>query len=319
MNREFDKMPGLEKNKVIRNKTTIKVGGRVKYYQKVSTVDQLIKTIALAREKKIDHMIIGGGSNLIFSDYGYDGLVIENRSSNIEVQDNQIISDSGVFVEKLVRASAEHGLQGLEFLAGIPATVGGIIINNAGAHGKEVKDVLVNVLVLNPRGKKEIISPDKLNFSYRESKLKGLTSGNNFPVILKAYFDTSRVGFNLAKRKLENYRKIRSKNHPVGFSAGCIFKNPKVSLDQLPEEWQDKVSKGRISAGFLLDLAGAKEMSVGHAYVSQDHANYIINKKRAKAIQIKELRDKMKELVKKKYGINLENEVEFIGDFNKKK
>ncbi len=305
-----------EKNKVIKSRTTIKVGGRVKYYKKVDSIDSLVETVLAARKKEIEHIIIGGGSNLIFSDMGFQGLVIENRSSNIEVQNNQIISDSGVFTEKLVRISSEFGLQGLEFLAGIPATVGGLVVNNAGAYGREIADLLVNVLIMDQSGKQVMTSPSELGFSYRESKLKGKTSGINFPIVLKAYFDLKKASHDNVARKIEDHKKIRAKSNPAGFSAGCIFKNPKINKIDFPDEWLDKVKNGRISAGFLLDMAGAKGMSVGHAYVPEEHANYIINKKRAKAAQVKALRDKMKKLVKDKYGITLENEVEFVGKFD---
>ncbi len=307
----------LKENHLIKDRTTMKVGGKAKYYKLVNSTDELVEIITWARKNKIEHLIIGGGSNLIFSDKEFDGLVVENRSSQIEVQNGQIEADSGVFIEKLVQVLAENNRQGLEFLAGIPATVGGVIINNAGAYGREVADVLSNILVLTEKGEKKIVPNKELDFSYRQSSFKGKTSGVSFPVVLRGYFKIKPGDYNFVSRKIEDYKKIRLKTNPQGFSSGCIFKNPKVKTGEMPDGWQDKVKNGRISAGFLLDSAGAKGMSVGHAYVPQKHANYIINKRKAKAWQVKQLRDKMKDLVKKRYGIILENEVEFIGKFEK--
>ncbi len=308
---------GLELNKSLKDRTTIRVGGRARYYKKVLSVKELVDTVIKARDLKLDHMIIGGGSNIIFSDKGYPGLVIENRSAQIEIQGESLVADSGVFSERLVRTAAEYGKSGLEFVAGIPATVGGMVINNVGAYGKEIVDVLENILILDQSNKQKMIKPKELKFQYRGSALKGSTEGKSYPVVLRAFFRVSSLSSEIISRKVEDQKKIRLKSNPTGLSAGCIFKNPKIDdLSSLPDDWQDKIKNNRISAGFLLDMAGAKELSVGHAYVSGDHANYIINKRRAKARDTKKLRDQMRDLVKEKYGIELESEVEFIGDFS---
>jgi len=308
------KLSGLQENVLLKQKTTIRVGGKAKYFVTVKTVDELAKAVKSARAEQIPHMILGGGSNVIFSDQGYDGLVIENRTDQIELEDGQVQVDSGVFLTSLVRNIAEQGVGGLEFLAGIPGTVGGAVVNNAGAYGRWFKDVLVVVSVLDIKGKKKLMYPDQLGFKYRSSDLKARTEGELFPVILRVILKTRKTTPDVVLRQINDYRKIREKTQPAGFSAGCIFCNPKVD-DNLPEEWQDKVKNGRISAGFLLDLAGAKKQRIGHARVSQEHGNFIVNKGRAKAQQIKSLADKMKKLVKEKSNIILNREVEFIGKF----
>jgi UDP-N-acetylmuramate dehydrogenase len=309
----------LEENKSIKERTTIKVGGKARYYYKAKNVNDLVEVVKFARNQNLEHIIIGGGSNLIFSDKGYQGLVIENRSSNIEIQDNTLISDSGVFSEKLVRTAGEFGRSGLEFLSGIPATVGGMTINNAGAYGREIKDVLKSVLVLDndENHSQNIYNVKDLGYYYRGSKYRGTSMGSSFPVILRCFLKVGDSGSGYVFRKIDDYKKIRQKKTPPGFSAGCIFKNPSSDkFGNLSEDWQEIVKDGRISAGLLLDQAGAKGMSVGHAYVPEQHANYIINKRRAKAADIRKLSQQMRDLVKQKFGITLDYEVEFIGDFD---
>jgi len=308
------KLQGLEENVFLKQKTTMRVGGKARYFITVKSVDELEKAVKAARIEQMSHMILGGGSNVIFSDQGYPGLVIANRADKIEVEDGQVQVDSGVFLASLVRNIAEQGIGGLEFLAGIPGTVGGAVVNNAGAYGRWFKDVLVVVSVLDTKGKKRLLYPDQLGFKYRSSNLKSRTEGELFPVILRVILKTKKSTPDVVLRQINDYRKIREKTQPAGFSAGCIFCNPRVD-ENLPEEWKDKVKDGRISAGLLLDLAGAKKQRIGHARVSQEHGNFIVNKGRAKAQEIKTLADRMKKLVKEKSNIILNREVEFIGKF----
>ncbi len=310
-----ERLPGAEENILLRPKTTIRVGGEARYFYQAKTIDQLIKAVKTARDSKMPYLILGGGSNVILSDHGYSGLVIENRTDQIQVRDNQMAADSGVFLDTLVRNLAEQGQGGLEFLAGIPGTVGGAVVNNAGAFGIAIKDVLVSCLILDLDNQKRVLHPQELGFGYRKSKFKGQTEGEKFPVILRVVLKTKKSSPDVVLRQIGGYRKIREKKHPKEFSAGCIFVNPKIE-DDMPIEWRERAKGDRISAGFLLDQAGAKGMRERGAMVSPDHANFIINRSRAKAGQIKALADKMKKLVKDKYGITLVREVEFIGKFD---
>jgi len=316
-NRLIEQIPGIKRNYPLKLKTTMKVGGPAKYFYQARSVSDLVKAVKTARRLNIPHLVLGGGSNLIFADQGYDGLVIENRSNQLVVQDGQISADSGVFLETMIRNLAEQGNGGLEFLAGIPGTVGGAIVNNAGAFGLSISKVLISCLILDEKGHERIAYPKELEFKYRSSKLKGKTEGESFPVVLRTVLRTKVLTSGIVKRQIDNYQKIRAKTQPAGlFSAGCIFSNPKIK-GEIPEEWQDRVKKGRISAGYLLDLAEAKKLKIRQAEVSDRHANFIINRSRAKADEIKELADQMKRLVKDKYGISLIREVEFIGKFKK--
>jgi UDP-N-acetylmuramate dehydrogenase len=305
---------GLLEKVSLKDKTTMKTGGKADYYVKVETVKELKNAVIKARKAQVDHIILGGGSNIIFSDKGYKGLVIDNKSNGINIRETQVESDSGVYASKLVRALAEQGKSGLEFLSGIPATVGGLIVNNGGALGWQMSDVFTSCLILDDDNKEKILYKEDLQFDYRFSVLKGKTEGTSYPVVLKGSFTLKPSAHDHVLRKIDDIRKIRAKKNPQGYSSGCIFKNPKIDEKDLPDSWKKQVdSKGRISAGFLLDMAEVKGMRVGKAYVSQEHANFIINRRNARASDIKELSEKMKKLVKEKYGISLEREVEFIG------
>lgn len=309
------KIVNIQENVWLKDKTTIRVGGRARFYCQAETTEQLAEIVKFARQEKLNHIILGGGSNLIFSDKGYQGLVIKNQTSRIELQNDQVTADSGVFFERLIRFLAEEGWGGLEFLAGIPATVGGMIINNGGAFGWQIGDLLISCLILDYDNKEKLVSKDDLELEYRRSKYKGQTEGESFPVILRGTFAVKKSLPGVVIRKMTDIKKIRAKKTPAGFSAGCIFKNPKINQKELPQEWASQVRDGRISAGYLLDMAGAKNLRIGQAVVSSAHANFIINRSRASAKEIKELCQQMRRLVKDKYGISLEKEVEFIGDF----
>jgi UDP-N-acetylmuramate dehydrogenase len=308
-------LKNLEQNLPLKSKTTMRVGGEARFFYRAEKISQLVKAVKIARSLKIPHLILGGGSNIIISDQGYPGLVIENRTSQMEIQNGQVATDSGVFLDLLIRNLAEQDRGGLEFLAGIPGTVGGAVINNAGSFGWQIGNRLVNCLIFDQAGQEKVVSPAELDLDYRKSSLKAQTEGEEFPVILRAVFKVGESSSEAVMRKINDYRRIRDKSQPQQFSAGCIFCNPKIKGD-FPGEWRDKIKDGRISAGFLLDMAGAKKLREGRARVSSEHANFIINPSRAKAGQVKKLADKMKKLVKDKYGISLIREVEFIGDFD---
>jgi UDP-N-acetylmuramate dehydrogenase len=240
------------------------------------------------------------------SDAGFPGLVIINKSSNIVFSPDfsTVIVDSGVNLGKLINMAAGRDLGGLEFLFGVPGTIGGSIYGNAGAFGHEIGDFVKSLTIMQPAEGKMIVTrhtAEWMNFSYRSSRLKSQSScGTYKPVILTATLQlVQRRKDEILRMMQENLAK-KKESQPVGeFSAGSFFKNNGLGKEQ--------------SAGYLLDKAGVKKIRVGGAEFSKKHANFLINKKNATASDIRSLAEKAKDLVEAKFNIRLNEEVEYIG------
>lgn len=301
----------LKTNVVLRDYTSFKVGGVCDYFYIAKNIDNLVKSIDTALRLGIPYFLLGGGNNIVVSDIGFPGLVIKNESDNLVFMPGsaKVIVDSGVTMSKLLTESASRDLGGIEFLFGVPGTVGGAIYNNAGSSDLAIGDFVkfVTLLIPNSRTKSAKIvkyRSDWLNFKYRESRLKNEAKNDNLshpkPVIL-----TIKLQLVQSKREviLERMRKnldLKKIKQPVNTSsAGSYFKNPGKLKEQ--------------TAGFLLEHVGAKRMKIGKATVSKKHANFIINKGGAKAEDIKRLAQLLKTKVQDEYRVNLEEEIEYIG------
>lgn len=316
-------LPEIKEHVVMRDYTTLRVGGVADYFYEARTIEGLIRAVKLAIEYNLPYFILGNGSNVLFSDYGYAGLVIKNSSANIAVmkEKSQIIADSGVMLSRLIMQAATNDLSGLEFLYGVPGTVGGALYGNAGAFGSSIGDYtrVVTLLVINPEGLPKIVqySAAWMDFGYRRSKLK-VMKGKSKPVILSAKFQLSRNQKDEIMQKLNKMQKDRKESQPWGFSAGSVFKNP------IPEELLSITGKGTSgmpevprerTAGYLLESSGVKKLRVGDAEVSSKHANFIINRGQAKAGEIRTLIEQMREKVVQKYDVTLEEEIEYVGQW----
>jgi UDP-N-acetylmuramoylalanine--D-glutamate ligase len=304
-----------QKDVSLKEYTTTKVGGAAKYLVTVKKEDDLEKVFSIVKNNKINYLIIGGGSNLLVSDDGFDGVVIVNRVSGIKLKDKKIYVKSGTFLSQLVTFSVKASLAGMEELMGIPGTVGGGIYGNAGAYGKSTSDFLEKVKVTD--GMKTFwVSKDDLKFSYRESNFK-----KDKKLILEAVFNLKKENKKLIE---ENFRKIlkdRQKKYDKGiFCPGSFFKNieaknlSKEILAKIPEE---KIVFGKIPAGFLLESVDAKGLKIGDIEVSEQHANFFINKGGGCAKDFYDLAMALKQRVFDKFGISLEPEVQIIGFKNK--
>lgn len=309
----------LKEHEVMRNHTTMRVGGVADFYYEAKTVDELVKAVKVAIKIDMPYFIVGGGSNIIFSDFGYPGLVIKNSTSNIAFMNekSQAIVDAGVPLLSFILSSTSHNLSGLEFLYGVPGTVGGAIYGNAGAYGQAVGDFVKYVTVLMPSG--EIVQQEAawMEFGYRESKLKK-EIGFRKPVILSCRIQLAQNRQEEIMRRINSYKEKRWQNQPVGFSAGCIFRNP------IPKELENVTGRGSKGmpdlpkerrAGYILDKSGAKKLKVGNAKVSSKHANFIVNDSDAKAQDIRQLIELMRGAAKDKFDVNLKEEVEFVGQW----
>lgn len=296
----------LKINITLKDFISIGVGGVADYFFVAKKIDDLVKAVSLAYKLEIPYFIMGGGYNVVPSDAGFPGLVIKNECSNVAFseENSQVIVDSGLLLAKLINIAAGKEFGGLEFLFGIPGTVGGAVYGNAGAFSYEIGDFVKSVILLMPKdGKMTIVKkdPEWMKFAYRSSKLKSNFCGEKFkPIILT-------VKLQLVKRRRDEILSLMQSNlakkvekQPLKEkSAGSFFKN----IDGTPEH----------SAGYLLDSVGAKKMKIGGATFSKKHANFLINQKNASAGDIRRLADKVREAVKEKYGFELEEEIEYIG------
>lgn len=298
----------VEKNVPLSLHTTFKIGGPAELFVTVSKRDALVKAINIAQSFSLPHFLLGGGSNLLVQDGGMKGLVIQDRTTGFELDKTTktIRINSGQPMASMVYELAEEGIGGLEFLAGIPGTVGGAVCGNAGAYGLSIADVFLCAEVLR-KGKIETISVNAMDYEYRNSRIKKSVKDGHFPemVILSVILTINPSPENPPLTKVKEYlehRKGRLPNWMTG-CGGSYFKN----LPPLAGEQR------RRPAGLLLDEAGAKNLSVGGASVFKDHANVIINKGTATASEVLALAEKMKTLIKEKHGIELEAEVMTVG------
>lgn len=279
--------------------STLRIGGPADYFFEAHSLSELKKAVALARENRVPFYVIGGGSNVLFDDEGYRGLIIKNAVQGFKLNEEkeEIEVFSGTPLIDLVRFAVETGREGLEFLAGIPGTVGGAIFGNAGAFGQSIGDYLEGATMLDFRGEEVLATKEHFHFSYRDSSLK-----KKHFLLLRALFKLKKGDREKSRQKMEENLKKRRERHPTPdiASAGCYFRNP-----LLPDG-------KKVSAGYLLEQVGAKEMRVGEAAVFFGHANFIINLNRAMARDILALAQELKQKVREKFGIELEEEIIFL-------
>ncbi|MBE7086944.1 MAG: UDP-N-acetylmuramate dehydrogenase [Clostridiales bacterium] len=270
--------------------TSLGVGGCARYFIKISSLYSLNSIISKCKSRHVKYKIIGFGTNLLVSDGGYDGVIICTTGlSDIFLTPYGIKVMAGAPLNKLIAYCTENSYTGLECLAGIPATVGGALVMNAGAFGVEFSDHVVTVETIKD-GKLCKYNKFDCGFSYRKSRFKGKGEA-----VVSVVLDLEKgIG---VSQKVKSVLELRTKLQPSGKSCGSVFKNPKG-----------------VTAGQLIDGLNLKGFSVGGATVSNKHANFIINAS-AKASDVYTLIQEIKQRVKTAYGINLIEEVEYIGDF----
>lgn len=284
---------------------TFGTGGKARLFANVHTTGELAAVVHIAEELKIPYFMLGGGSNMLISDDGYNGLIIKNSIMGLNLEGTEITVGAGEDLQRLVDFATENGLSGLEFAAGIWGTVGGAIFGNAGAYGSEIGSVLKWGELVDRKGSVRVEPASYFEFDYRTSKLKQTRE-----FVARAGIALSPGDKNEIARKVAEILRTRKDKLPeTEHSAGCFFKN-------IP----DKREKfGKLPAGKLLEEVGAKEMRFGGAYVYDKHANIIINDGTANSHEIKRLAEMLKKRVKEKFGIELAEEITFLGDFKEEK
>ena len=279
-------------NQSLRQHNTFRTGGMAKYFTEPLNTEDILEAIRFAKENRLKYMIVGNGSNLLFSDEGYDGLIIKtSKLKGIERDGETLKVYSGELTPSVGAFAARNGLTGFEPLSGIPGSIGGGIYMNCGAYGTEIGNLISKVCFLYTDGEIKIFDRSELDFSYRSSSFQHMDG-----VILWAELKLSKGDRSQIDEHMKDYAQRRKDKQPLEYpSAGSTFKRP----------------EGHFAAK-LIDDCGLKGLSVGGAEVSEKHAGFIINKKDATTKDIIELIEKVRKIVFEKTGVTLECEVKVV-------
>lgn len=276
--------------------TTFRAGGKAKCLVRIGSVNQLGALLPYFRENGIPYFILGNGSNLLVGDGGYPGVMLQigSKMNRIKAEEECIRAEAGALLSRVAGFALENGLTGLEFASGIPGTVGGALVMNAGAYGGEIKQVVRQVTVIDERGEISVIENDAMEFGYRTSviKKKPLT-------VLEAVFALSPGEESEIRARMEELAQRRKEKQPLEYaSAGSTFKRPEGFF-----------------AGKLIMEAGLRGLRVGGAQVSEKHCGFVINTGGATAGDILAVIREVQKRVRENTGITLETEVILLGDF----
>lgn len=288
----------LEKSVLLRGHSQFKIGGKADYFFDPSSFEELGQAIRFARELSLPYYIIGGGSNIFFDDEGFRGLIIRISLSGINrTGEREIMVHSGTSLKDMLQFCVDEGLGGLEFLAGIPGTVGGAVYGNAGAFGQEIGSYLKEALLFDEEGREITVDQQYFDFGYRQSLLR-----TKHEVIFKAVFNAQETDKGKIRARIDENLMKRKEKHPPWdvASAGSYFKNSVLS------------SGKKVSAAYFLDQIGAKNLKLGDAAIYSEHSNFIINLGNASAQDVLGLASELKRRVKEEFGVELEEEVIFL-------
>jgi UDP-N-acetylmuramate dehydrogenase len=283
----------VRRNYPLKDKTTFKIAGPAEFFSEPKDIAQLKLLMSRARQNKVPVSIIGAGSNLLIKDKGLRGLLIRLSSAYFKkasFKNSYMQAGSGARLNQLIRSAGKRSLGGIEFLAGIPGTLGGALMMNAGCWGRSIGDLVEEVSVIDDEGKIKKLNRQEIKFGYRKSGLEKY-------IILAAVLKLKKASPKVLNRNIKDYiLKRRSSQDLTLPSAGCIFKNP-VSL----------------SAARLIELSGLKGRENGDAIISSKHANFILNKGNAKAKDVLRLMRLIQTRVEKKFKVTLEPEIKIWG------
>lgn len=283
-------------NEPMSRHTTFRVGGEAQCMVRIEKEEELIKLVPYLNQIGQEYFILGNGSNLLVGDKGYRGIIIKlgEGMDKISIENNRICVQAGALLAQTSIAARDAGLTGMEFAVGIPGSVGGGIVMNAGAYGGEMKQITESVKVMDKEGKILILDNDTMEFGYRTSIIK-----NRPFIVLEVVLSLQTGRKEEIQQKMNELMEMRRSKQPIGYpSAGSTFKRPEGYF-----------------AGKLIMDAGMRGYSIGGAKVSDKHCGFIVNTGTATAADVKEVIDEVQERVKERFQVTLEPEVVFLGDF----
>ena len=274
--------------------TTFRIGGPADCFVQIENKEQLIQVLKYLRQVEVPFFVLGNGSNLLVSDKGYQGIILQigQKMSKVEVEGDMIIAQAGASMSQVARIALEHSLTGLEFASGIPGTIGGGIVMNAGAYDGELSGVVIQVNVVNGAGECMELEKDSMEFGYRTSIIK-----NNPFTVTEVILKLEKGDSEQIKAKMDDLAARRREKQPLEYpSAGSTFKRPKGNF-----------------AGKLIMDAGLRGFRIGGARVSEKHCGFVVNIGNATAEDVRDVISEVQERVKERFNVNLEPEVLFLG------
>lgn len=278
----------------MRMHTSFQIGGPAEIFVQPATGDEVRQAICLAKEEQIPFFVVGNGSNLLVSDDGFRGMIVQigRNLQEISVEDNVIYAQAGALLSRVARTALEHGLTGMEFAAGIPGSLGGAAAMNAGAYGGEMKDILTDAEVLTPDGEIKILSLEELDLSYRHSCIF-----DEDYIVLSVHLQLEQGDTTVIRNRMDELARARREKQPLEYpSAGSTFKRPEGYF-----------------AGALIQDAGLKGYTVGGAQVSEKHSGFVVNRGGATAEEVLFLIKQVQKKVKSRFGVTMEPEVRMVG------
>ena len=281
--------------------TTMRVGGPADLFVTAHNRMELRALVRFVRTRGLPHVVLGRGSDVVISDRGIRGVVIQNRAEGSRIDGERYVAETGVPMARAATETQRAGLSGLEFGLAVPGTVGGAVWANAGAHESDIAAVVESADILMGDGTETRVVAADLDLAYRDSRLKRAPrAGLAAEIVLAATFRLVPASADAIRERLDDIRRWRQAHQPLGQpSAGSFFRNP-----------------GRESAGRLIDEAGLKGLRLGGAVVSEKHANFIVNDRRGTASDVRALGDYVRDEVERRFGVRLEHEAVFLGDWD---
>ncbi|MGW8317865.1 MAG: UDP-N-acetylmuramate dehydrogenase [Candidatus Promineifilaceae bacterium] len=283
--------------------TSARVGGPAEMFVTVNSSSELLIAVDLAYNQRIPYLILGGGSNILVADRGIQGLVILNKARNVHFRPTGFgvvcTVESGMNLSSLARQCISKGLGGLEWAVSIPGSVGGAVVGNAGAHGSDMSHCLIAATVWEPGSGSRIYSNDEMEYGYRDSVLKK-EHGKDQPsrLVVSAELELKPEAVEILVARADGFVAHRKQTQPGGASVGSMFKNPE-----------------NYYAGYLIEAAGLKGYRCGGAYISEKHANFFICEEDATAEDVRALIAEAWNAVREQFGVELELEVQLVGDW----